>query len=87
MGQILKYLLVALILYYLWNNHLKKMINVFFKGSSSSSAGNNQSNNGANGERSYRKEEPKVTSRSQNTSAASGKDFKGGEYVDFEEVE
>ena len=86
MGQIFKYILVALILYYLWNNHLKKMINVFFKGSSTSS-GNNRSSNDTNQQGSYRKEEPKVTARSQNTSAASGKDFKGGEYVDFEEVE
>lgn len=85
MGATFKYILVALILYYLWNNHLKKIIQVFFKGSSIPN-GNNRS--GADAQQQYRQQEPKASFRQKkSTNNASTKEFKGGEYVDFEEVD
>lgn len=87
MTATLKYILVALILYYLWNNHLKKIVNVFFKKSSHSNGNSRRSSNDAFQQRQYKQAEPKVTSRKQNTSSTAGKEFKGGEYIDFEEVE
>lgn len=86
MGATFKYILIALILYYLWNNHIKNIVKVFFKGSSTPS-GNNRS--GADPQQQYRQQqEAKAHSRQQkSTTSTSTKEFRGGEYVDFEEVE
>lgn len=86
MGATFKYILVALILYYLWNNHLKNIVKVFFKGSSTAGANNGSSRSSY--QQQYRQEEPKVYSgQKRSTTNTSSKDFKGGEYVDFEEVD